>query len=64
MAMEFSSTKWNRCVLSGLPTDSPLFCFWPIKNSPGWLELEKKMSMCGVYEIVEMNGLSCVEIIG
>ena len=23
-----------------------------------------KMSMCGVYEIVEMNGLSCVEIIG
>ena len=23
-----------------------------------------KTSMCGVYEIVETNGLSCVEIIG
>ena len=28
MAMEFGSTKWNQCVLSGLPTDSPLFYFW------------------------------------
>ena len=26
-AMEFGSTKWNQCVLSGLPTDSPLFYF-------------------------------------
>ena len=24
MAMDFSSTKWNRCLVSGLPTDSPL----------------------------------------
>ena len=28
MAMEFGSTKWNRCVLSGLPMDSPLLCYW------------------------------------
>ena len=34
MAMEFSSTKRDRrlvsglSVMSGLPTDSPLFCFW------------------------------------
>ena len=24
IAMDFGSTKWNRCLVSGLPTDSPL----------------------------------------
>ena len=24
MAMDFSSTKWNRCLVSGLPTNNPL----------------------------------------
>ena len=24
MAMDFGSTKWNRCLVRGLPTDSPL----------------------------------------
>ena len=24
MAMDFGSTKWNRCLVGGLPTDSPL----------------------------------------
>ena len=24
MAMDFVFTKWNRCLVSGLPTDSPL----------------------------------------
>ena len=24
MAMDFGSTKWNRCLGCGLPTDSPL----------------------------------------
>ena len=24
MAMDFGSTKWNRCLVSGVPTDSPL----------------------------------------
>ena len=24
MAMDFGSTKWNRCLVSGLPTDRPL----------------------------------------
>ena len=24
MAMDFGSIKWNRCLVSGLPTDSPL----------------------------------------
>ena len=24
MAMKFGSTKWNQCLVRGLPTDSPL----------------------------------------
>ena len=24
MVMDFCFTKWNRCLVSGLPTDSPL----------------------------------------
>ena len=28
MDIEFGSTKRNRCLVSGLPTDNPLFCFW------------------------------------
>ena len=24
MTMDFGSTKWNRCLVRGLPTDSPL----------------------------------------
>ena len=37
MVMGFDSTKWNRCLASGLPTDSPLFCFGTVKNSPGFV---------------------------
>ena len=61
LAMEFDSTKWNRCVLSGLPTDSPLFCIGTVKNSLGLHEFDQKMSMYCVHEIVEVNDLSCVE---
>ena len=35
MVMELGSTKWNRCVASGLPTDSPLFCFETVKTASG-----------------------------
>ena len=42
MAMDFSSTKWNRCLVRGLPTDSPLHGCETIKNSPG-LHVEPKM---------------------
>ena len=42
IAMEFGSTKWNRYVVSGLPTDSPLFYFGTVKNSPGLYELDQK----------------------
>ena len=42
MAMEFGFTEWNRCFVFGLPTDSPLFCFGTVKNSPGLCELDQK----------------------
>ena len=40
MAIVFSFTKWSRCLMSGLPTDSPLLDFGTAKNSLGlhWLD--------------------------
>ena len=35
MAMDFGSTKWNRCLMSELPTESPLLGFGTVKNSLG-----------------------------
>ena len=35
MAMDFGSTKWNQCLVSGLPMDNPLLGFGTAKNSPG-----------------------------
>ena len=37
IAMELGSTKWTRCLVSGLPTDSPLLYFGTVKNSPGFV---------------------------
>ena len=33
MAMDFGSTKLNRCLVRGLPTDNPLRYFGTVKNS-------------------------------
>ena len=55
MAMEFWSTKWNRYWMSGLSVDNPLFCFGTVNNSPGFMQIGPKSSMC-----VCMN---CVEIV-
>ena len=52
MAMELGSTKWTRCLVNGLPTDSPLLCFGTVKNSPGFVCIGPKTSICCVYEIV------------
>ena len=38
MAMDFGSTKWNRCLVRGLPTDSPLHECGAVKNSPDLLD--------------------------
>ena len=51
MAKEFGSTKWNRYVVSGLPTDSPLFCFGTVKNSFEFVQIGPKSSMCCVHEL-------------
>ena len=37
MAMEIGFKKWNKCLMSGLPTDSPLVCFGTVKNSIGFV---------------------------
>ena len=37
MAMDFDSIKWNRCLVRGLPTDSPLHGCGTVKNNPGLL---------------------------
>ena len=62
MAMEFGSIKGNRYLVSGLPTDSLLFCFGTVKNSPGLYELDQKRPCVVCMELFEVNGLSCVEI--
>ena len=36
MAMDFGSTKWNRCLVRGLPMDSPLLILGTVKNNPGF----------------------------
>ena len=46
MAMVFRSTKWNRCMVRGLPTDSPLLILGTIKNSPGLLVGPKMGHVC------------------
>ena len=51
MVMDFGFTKWNRCWVSGLPMDSPLFCFGTVKTVPGLCELDQKLSMCCVHEL-------------
>ena len=37
MAMDFGSTKCNRCLVRGLSKDSPLLVLGTVKNSSGLL---------------------------
>ena len=46
MAMDFGSTKWNRCLVRGLPTDSPLHGCGTVKNSPDLLVGPKMVHEC------------------
>ena len=59
--MGFGSTKWNRCLVSGLPKDSPLLSFGTVKNSPGLHELDQKCSCVVCVKVLEVDGLNCVE---
>ena len=62
IAMEFGSTKRNRCRRSGLLVDSPLVLFWDCKNSPNLYEMDHKCPCVLAFELFDMNGLVCVEI--
>ena len=46
MAMDFDFTKWNRCLVRGLPTDNPLHGCGTVKNSPGLLVGPKMVHVC------------------
>ena len=46
MAMDFGFTKWNRCLMSGLPMDSPLLGFGIVKKKkivPVCIELDQNV---------------------
>ena len=58
MATDFDFTKWNRCWVSGLAMDNPLFCFGTVKNSPCLYELDQKCSCVVCLKLFEVNGLS------
>ena len=55
MGMEFGSTKRNRCLMSGLPTDSPLALFWDCKNSPSLCEMDCKCPCVLALKLFEVN---------
>ena len=62
MAMELGSTKWNRCLMSGLPKDCPLPYFGTVKNGPGLYEFDQKRPciVCMKYcsdEWLELGGI-------
>ena len=42
----------------------PTVLFWGCKNSPGLYELNQKRPSIVCMKLLEVNGLSCVEIIG
>ena len=51
MSLDFGFTKWNRCLMSRLPTDNPLLGLGLQKIALvciGWT----KMSMCLLHEIM------------
>ena len=62
IAMEFGSTKRNRCRRSGLPVDSPHALFWDCKNSSSLYEMDHKCPCVFARESFDENGLVCVEI--
>ena len=51
MDMDFGSTKWNRCLVRGLPTDSPLHGCGTVKSSPDFLVGPKMAHVCSKQNI-------------
>ena len=62
MAMDFGSTKWNRCLVRGLPTNSPLHRCGTVKNNPGFLVGPKMVHVCckKIFSLDEFLGV-CME---
>ena len=60
MAMEIGFKKWNKCWMSGLPTDSPLALFWDCKNSPNLYEMDQKRPCFGCMKLFELKGCCVV----
>ena len=58
IAMEFGSTKRNRCRRSGLPVDNPLALFWDCKSSPSLYEMDHKCPCVLALELFDVSGLS------
>ena len=46
VAMDFGSTKWNQCLVRGMPTDSPLHGCETVKNSLSLLIGPKMVHVC------------------
>ena len=46
MAMDFGSTRWNRCLVRGLSTDSPLLIKGLLKTVPVCLIRTKMVHVC------------------
>ena len=63
MAMDFGFTKWNRCWVSGLPIDNPLFCLGRLKSVPGCVNWTKIvhvlwLELCGI--VMSSSELICM----
>ena len=46
MAMDFSPTEWNRCLVRVLSTDNPLLVMGTVKNNPDLLVGPKMVHVC------------------
>ena len=58
MTMDFGFIKWNQCLMSGLPTYSPLLDFGTVKNSPGLHWLDQNVHVLIARNIARMNGFN------
>ena len=63
MVMEIGFKKMEQRYEEWAAHGQPnLLCFGTVKNSPGFVCIGPKTSMCWVLKIDEMNGLSCIGI--
>ena len=61
MAMDFGSTKWNQCLVRGLPTDSPLLSLGLLKTVPVCLIGPDMVHLCCKQNIASIRWLELCE---